>query len=245
MSSAKTTIDHNVGREWSGQQRGGRSAAVGVTQKGVLARPGTERTLREHSADLAQVSVVPQGVMDQKTIEVPAATRADLNKQLLGLIPSLQAFARVLTRNPSEVDDLVQDTLVKAISNIHQFTPGTNFRGWLFTIERNTFYTQHQQRRLHPAIPLDDTHALSVSPNQEWSARMSAVHDAVLQLPSGQREALLLVAGAGMTYDEAASVCQCAIGTIKSRINRARHRLEELLETEVDFFNVSAADSQA
>src|SRR6476646_1332442 len=66
---------------------------------------------------------------------LPPATRADLNKQLLGLIPSLRAFARVLTRNPSEVDDLVQDTLVKAISNIHQFTPGTNLRAWLFTIE--------------------------------------------------------------------------------------------------------------
>src|SRR5262245_63174093 len=79
--------------------------------------------------------------------ELPAATRAELNKQLLSLIPSLRAFAHVLTRNHSEVDDLVQDTLVKAISNIHQFTPGTNLRAWLFTIERNTFYTAHQQRR--------------------------------------------------------------------------------------------------
>ena len=165
-------------------------------------------------------------------IELPATTREDLNKQLLSLIPSLRAFARVLTRNPSEVDDLVQDTLVKAISNIHQFTPGTNLRAWLFTIERNTFYTAHQQRRRQAATPLDDNRALSVSPSQEWSVRVSAVQDAVLQLPAEQREALLLVAGAGMTYDEAAAVCQCALGTIKSRINRARHRLEELLEIE-------------
>jgi RNA polymerase sigma-70 factor (ECF subfamily) len=164
--------------------------------------------------------------------ELPAATRAELNKQLLSLIPSLRAFAHVLTRNHSEVDDLVQDTLVKAISNIHQFTPGTNLRAWLFTIERNTFYTAHQQRRRQAASPLDDTRTLGVSPTQEWSVRMSAVHDAVLQLPAEQREALLLVAGAGMTYDEAAEVCQCALGTIKSRINRARNRLEELLEYE-------------
>jgi RNA polymerase sigma-70 factor (ECF subfamily) len=165
-------------------------------------------------------------------IELPVKMREDLNRQLLSLIPSLRAFARVLTRNPSEVDDLVQDTLVKAISNVHQFTPGTNLRAWLFTIERNTFFTAHQQRRRQAATPLDDNRALSVSPSQEWSVRMSAVHDAVLQLPAEQREALLLVAGAGMTYDEAAAICHCALGTIKSRINRARHRLEELLEIE-------------
>jgi RNA polymerase sigma-70 factor (ECF subfamily) len=165
-------------------------------------------------------------------IELPPAARAELNKQLLSLIPSLRAFAHVLTRNHSEVDDLVQDTLVKAISNIHQFTPGTNLRAWLFTIERNTFYTAHQQRRRQATTSLDDTRTVGVSPSQEWSVRVSAVHDAVLQLPAEQREALLLVAGAGMTYDEAAEVCQCALGTIKSRINRARHRLEELLEVE-------------
>jgi RNA polymerase sigma-70 factor, ECF subfamily len=165
-------------------------------------------------------------------IEPPPAARAELNKQLLSLIPSLRAFAHVLTRNHSEVDDLVQDTLVKAISNIHQFTPGTNLRAWLFTIERNTFYTAHQQRRRQATTSLDDTRTVGVSPSQEWSVRVSAVHDAVLQLPAEQREALLLVAGAGMTYDEAAEVCQCALGTIKSRINRARHRLEELLEVE-------------
>lgn len=176
-------------------------------------------------------------------IELPAATRAELNKQLLSLIPSLRAFAHVLTRNHSEVDDLVQDTLVKAISNIHQFTPGTNLRAWLFTIERNTFYTAHQQRRRQATASLDDTRTLGVSPNQEWSVRVSAVHDAVLQLPAEQREALLLVAGAGMTYDEAAEVCQCALGTIKSRINRARHRLEELLDVEGTAFFEGANQS--
>jgi RNA polymerase sigma-70 factor, ECF subfamily len=184
-------------------------------------------TLRRRAAERTGV---PSDGMAK--IELPAATRTELNKQLLSQIPSLRAFAHVLTRNHSEVDDLVQDTLVKAISNIHQFTPGTNLRAWLFTIERNTFYTAHQQRRRQAATPLDDTRTLGVSPTQEWSVRMSAVHDAVLQLPAEQREALLLVAGAGMSYDEAAVVCQCALGTIKSRINRARHRLEELLEIE-------------
>jgi RNA polymerase sigma-70 factor, ECF subfamily len=184
-------------------------------------------TLRGRAAERARA---PSERMAK--IELPATTREELNKQLLSLIPSLRAFAHVLTRNHSEVDDLVQDTLVKAISNIHQFTPGTNLRAWLFTIERNTFYTAHQQRRRQAAAPLDDTQGLGISPTQEWSVRVSAVQDAVRQLPAEQREALLLVAGAGMTYDEAAEVCQCALGTIKSRINRARHRLEELLEAE-------------
>jgi len=119
---------------------------------------------------------------------------------------------------------------VKAISHIHQFTPGTNLRAWLFTIERNTYYTAHQQRRRHAATPLEDDLGPVVAPSQEWSVRVSVVQDAISQLSPGQRDTLLMVAGGGMSYEEAASVCRCALGTIKSRINRARNRLEELLE---------------
>jgi len=109
---------------------------------------------RDPERETTPPSVTEGAAKAADRIELPATTREDLNKQLLSLIPSLRAFARVLTRNPSEVDDLVQDTLVKAISNIHQFTPGTNLRAWLFTIERNTFYTAHQQRRRQAATPL-------------------------------------------------------------------------------------------
>jgi len=144
----------------------------------------------------------------------------------------LRAFAQRLTRNQADADDLVQDTLVKAIGHIHQFTPGTNLRAWLFTIERNTYYTMHQQRRKHAARPLDDGLGPVVAPSQEWSVRMSVVQDAISKLSPGQRDTLLMVAGGGMSYEEAASVCRCALGTIKSRINRARNRLEELLEME-------------
>jgi RNA polymerase sigma-70 factor (ECF subfamily) len=168
--------------------------------------------------------------------ELEAATREDLINQLVGLIPSLRAFARALAHDPSEVDDLVQETLVKAIANLHQFTPGTNLRAWLFTIQRNAYLTAVKQRRQRAAIPLDDDQRLSVSPSQEWSLQMAAVREAVFLLPSEQRQALLLVAGAGMKYGEAAKLCECALGTIKSRINRARHRLEELLDIRATAF---------
>jgi len=169
-------------------------------------------------------------VLHEETAD--AITFADLQRDILSLIPSMRAIARGLTRNPSDADDLVQDTLVKAIGNIHQFTQGTNLRAWLFTIERNTYYTTYQKRRKRAAIPLDEGLGPVVAPSQEWSVRISVVQNAISQLSPGQRDTLLMVAAAGMSYEEAASVCRCALGTIKSRINRARNRLEELLEIE-------------
>jgi RNA polymerase sigma-70 factor, ECF subfamily len=162
--------------------------------------------------------------------EPPAATREDVIHQLVSLIPSLRGFAHALTRDHSEVDDLVQETLVRAIGRFHQFTPGTNLRAWLFTIQRNAHFTALRQRRRFATMPLDDDETQSILPTQEWSAQMAAVREAIIQLPSEQREALLLVAGAGMSYGEAAKASACALGTIKSRINRARHRLEDLLD---------------
>ena len=161
---------------------------------------------------------------------LPAATREDAIHQLVSLIPSLRGFAHALTRDHSAVDDLVQETLVRAIGRFHQFTPGTNLRAWLFTIQRNAHFTALRQRRRFATMPLDDDETQSILPTQEWSAQMAAVREAIIQLPSEQREALLLVAGAGMSYGEAAKASACALGTIKSRINRARHRLEDLLD---------------
>jgi RNA polymerase sigma-70 factor (ECF subfamily) len=176
------------------------------------------KVVRNWLAPPTERSVIP---------DLSAAIREDLHKQLLSLIPSLRAFARSLTRDHSETEDLVQDTLVKAISNFHQFAPGTNLRAWLLAIERNTYL--NEKRRQRALVPLDDDRTVSVSPTQEWSVQMSAVYGAVLELPPEQRRALMLVAADGLTCDEAAEVCDCAPGTIKSRINRARHRLEELL----------------
>lgn len=155
-------------------------------------------------------------------------------QQILELIPSLRAFARSLTKSPSEADDLLQETLVKALANIHQFAPGTNLRAWLFTIERNTFYTNYHRKRRESAVPVDDMYGISCQPSQEWSLKLKVVHTALQQLPNDQREALVLVGGAGLSYEEAAEICGCALGTIKSRVSRARTRLMELLKVDDD-----------
>ncbi len=156
----------------------------------------------------------------------------DLKDEIITLLPSLRGFARSLTRNDTEAEDLMQETLVKAIGSIHQFTPGTNLRAWLFTIQRNTFYTAYHRRRREPQMDAEAVDGLTSQPSQEWSLRLHKLDEALHQLPAEQREALMLVAGAGVTYEEAAEICECALGTIKSRVNRARCRLLEMLEDE-------------
>lgn len=155
---------------------------------------------------------------------------ASLRTQVLEFLPALRAFARSLTRNRTEADDLVQETLLKALSNMDKFDPGTNLRAWLFTILRNTYYTEIRKRRRES----DGISALSqldtnIGPSQEWSATLSSLKDALGKLPDDQREALVLVGAAGLSYEEAAEVCGCALGTIKSRVNRARAKLLVLM----------------
>lgn len=154
----------------------------------------------------------------------------ELKEEIIALLPSLRGFARSLARNDTEAEDLMQETLVKAIGNIHQFTPGTNLRAWLFTIQRNTFYTAYHRRRREVPVDTEAMDGLSSQPSQEWSLKLKRVHEALHQLPAEQREALMLIGGAGLTYEEAAEICNCALGTIKSRVNRARVRLLEILE---------------
>lgn len=163
-----------------------------------------------------------------------AAAAPDLRTQVLELLPALRAFARSLTRNRTEADDLVQETFLKALSNIDKFDPGTNLRAWLFTILRNTYYTEIRKRRRESdgmsALAQQDT---NMGPGQEWSVTLSSLKEALELLPSDQREALVLVGAAGLSYEEAAEVCNCALGTIKSRVNRARAKLLTLMGAEV------------
>ncbi|MDI4664095.1 sigma-70 family RNA polymerase sigma factor [Xanthobacter autotrophicus] len=158
---------------------------------------------------------------------------AALRTQVLEFLPALRAFARSLTRNRTEADDLVQETLLKALSNIDKFDPGTNLRAWLFTILRNTYYTEIRKRRREndgmSALAQQDT---NVGPSQEWSATLTSLKEALTRLPDDQREALVLVGAAGLSYEEAAEVCGCALGTIKSRVNRARAKLLVLMGAE-------------
>lgn len=147
------------------------------------------------------------------------------------LIPALRAFARSLTRDPAEVDDLVQETLTKAIANIEKFEPGTRLRSWLFTIMRNTHYSRSVKRNRERPGDADCVSSLPFSqPTQEWSMELREVLTAVSRLPQQQREVLVLIAMLGINYDEAARICDCPIGTIKSRLNRARAQLKAALE---------------
>ena len=172
------------------------------------------------------------------------APTAGWRDDVIGLIPALRAFAWSLSHNASDADDLVQDTLIKAWTNRDKFEDGTNLRAWLFTILRNTYYTNVVRRR-REVRDEDGIHAATLtSPaNQDWSLAMSALEAALKRLPDEHREALMLVGGAGLTYEEAAEICGCALGTIKSRVNRARNRLLRLMEA--DGPSDAFADTQA
>ncbi|HEY1750745.1 MAG TPA: sigma-70 family RNA polymerase sigma factor [Caulobacteraceae bacterium] len=147
------------------------------------------------------------------------------------MIPALRAFAWSISRNGSDADDLVQDTLIKAWSHRDKFETGTNLRAWLFTILRNTYYTAVVRRR-REVRDEDDQHARSLTsaPTQEWGLAIHALQNALEQLPIEHREALILVGAAGLSYEEAAEICGCALGTIKSRVNRARNRLMKIMD---------------
>jgi RNA polymerase sigma-70 factor (ECF subfamily) len=146
--------------------------------------------------------------------------------QLAAELPSLRAFARTLARDPSAADDLTQEALLKAWANRTRFQPGTNLRAWLFTILRNTFYSEYRKRRREVA-DTDGEHAqrLASRPVQDHGLTVADFARAMARLPDDQREALVLVGAAGLSYDEAAAIMGVAVGTAKSRVSRARARL--------------------
>jgi RNA polymerase sigma-70 factor (ECF subfamily) len=153
-----------------------------------------------------------------------------LRDSLLAAVPSLRAFAISLCGHVDRADDLVQDTLLRALSNLHRFERGTNLNAWLFTILRNLFHSDYRKRRREVEDP-DGSYAsrLSVHPAQGSHLDFEDFRAALSHLPHDQREALLLVGASGFSYDEAAQICGCAVGTIKSRVNRARSRLATML----------------
>jgi RNA polymerase sigma-70 factor, ECF subfamily len=158
--------------------------------------------------------------------EAVGGIRADL----VSAIPSLRAFAVSLCGNPDRADDLVQETLVKAWVSLGSFTEGTNLTAWLFTILRNIYYSDYRKRRRETADPDGVMAAKMVAPaTQPGHMDFLDFRAALQKLPLDQREALILVGASGLSYDEAAAICGCASGTMKSRVNRARNRLAELL----------------
>ena len=152
---------------------------------------------------------------------------------LLDLIPFLRAFARSLCGNQETADDLAQETLVKAWQARSMFAPGTNLKAWLFTILRNQFYSD--RRRAWRQAPWDQDAAERIpgsSAEQSWAAELSDTARALSQLSDEQREALILVGAGGFSYEDAAAICRCAVGTVKSRVARARKSLLSILEGE-------------
>ena len=163
----------------------------------------------------------------------PAVRQAVLNA-----IPSLRAFAISLCGNVDRADDLVQETMLRALANIQSFQPGTNMSAWLFTILRNHFRSEYRKRR-REVEDTDGSYAESLKshPEQQGHVEFGEFRVALAKLPPDQREALILVGASGFSYEEAANICGCAVGTIKSRVNRARTRLAELMSIDnVDEF---------
>jgi RNA polymerase sigma-70 factor (ECF subfamily) len=157
-------------------------------------------------------------------------TDQDVRLALLAAVPSLRAFAISLTGGLDQADDLVQETVLRALSNLDRFQPGTNLQAWLFTILRNQFHTAYRKRR-REVEDADGVFAarLSTLPEQGGRLDFEDFRTALAQLSPEQREALLLVGAEGFSYEEAAAICNTKLGTIKSRVNRARARLAELL----------------
>src|SRR6266853_1874677 len=159
--------------------------------------------------------------------------RQNVREVMLAAVPSLRAFAISLCGNVDRADDLVQETLLRAWANLNSFEPGTNMSAWLFTILRNLFRSEYRKRRREVADS-EGTYAetLKTQPEQTSRVEFEEFRTALAKLPADQREALILVGASGFSYEEAAGICECAVGTIKSRVNRARNRLADLLSIE-------------
>jgi RNA polymerase sigma-70 factor, ECF subfamily len=168
----------------------------------------------------------PAGTVTERT-----ALPQSVQDVMLAAVPSLRAFAMSLSGNAERADDLVQGTLMRAIGSINSFKPGTNMSAWLFTILRNLFRSEYRKRRREVEDP-DGSHMASLksAPEQLGRLEFRELVAALAKLPHVQREALLLVGASGFSYDEAAAICGIAVGTIKSRVNRARCGLVEMLD---------------
>ncbi len=150
---------------------------------------------------------------------------------LVTLIPHLRAFARTLTGDPTAADDLAQDAMMKAWDARASFEMGTNMKAWTFMILRNQFYSE--KRRSWRQSQLDQEAAertLVAIDDPAAPVALDELRLGLAMLPSEQREALVLVGAGGFAYEEAAEICNCAVGTVKSRVSRARRALQGILD---------------
>ena len=154
----------------------------------------------------------------------------EFKEQLSAVIPHLRAFGRSLSGSRDLADDLVQETLLKAWAARLRFQAGTNMRAWTFIILRNLFLSQMRRARFKGEWDeLTASKILAAPASQDRHIELSDMQRALMHLPQPQREALILVGAGGFAYEEAADICGCAVGTIKSRVARGRVALEQLL----------------
>lgn len=157
--------------------------------------------------------------------------KADFKREMLAALPSLRAFAVSLCRNGSRADDLVQEAILKAWAKQASFQHGTNMKAWLFTILRNEFYSQMRKAGREVSDPDDIfTNNMAVPAGQNGALDLQDFKKALDMLPDDQKEAIVLIGASGFSYEEAAEIAGSAVGTMKSRVSRARARLQELLE---------------
>ena len=172
---------------------------------------------------------------EEKVVTQEAVSTAESEKDLQALlvleIPRLRRYARLLVRDLAYADDLVQECLVRAVSKLHTYTPGTNLRAWLFVILRNVLINDYNRGQRGPSFTeIPETHAnLAVSGGQEQHLMLKEVRAALDLLPEEQREIILLVPVGGLAYEEVAQVLDLPIGTVRSRLSRARTALREAL----------------
>jgi RNA polymerase sigma-70 factor (ECF subfamily) len=168
--------------------------------------------------------------------------QSSVQDAMLAAMPQLHAFALKLCRNPDQANDLVQETMMRGCQSIAAFQPGSNMIAWLTTILRNQFFSENRRTRNRPVEAIDDfADTLAVPPPQLISVELEELRTALDQLKFDERASLVLTLGAGHSYEEVAKICGCPVGTIKSRVNRARRRLLALLSGETSSGQSDAA----
>ena len=195
----------------------GLACAIAHTSTGVT------NDMDEEDQDVDGVETPP--------VELVALSDDEFKTELARVIPHLRAFGRSLSGNRDLADDLVQETLMKAWAARQRFQAGTNMRAWTFIILRNLFLSQMRRARFRGEWDEHTANKLLAAPaSQDRHIELADMQRALLHLPQPQREALILVGAGGFAYEEAAEICGCAVGTIKSRVARGRAALEQLLD---------------
>ena len=195
----------------------------------------------QESSHMSDISSAPAKV------QTPEFNEAEFKQELTALIPHLRAFSRSLCGNATLADDVAQDALLKAWNARERFIPGSNLKAWTFTILRNQFYSI--KRRSWRATSLEPEVAeqtIVASSDAEQSLHLNDLRRGLDMLQDDQREAIILIGASGLSYEEAAEICGCAVGTIKSRVSRARKALETIMESgkfDTDADEVRAIDA--